>query len=244
VLAQQLNAIESLASVDTICIDKTGTLTESALRVVEVLPAPSVSEERVQAVLGELAASASARNLTLQAIANAYRAEPQPALGEVPFSSRRRWSALSLASGSFYLGAPGRVPVGALAAVAEQRQREGRRVLALARGDAPLPEDSGEQPPTGLEALGLVVLAEDLRPNVRDTIAFLHAEGVEVKVLSGDAPQTVAAIARDVGLPVGGVREGSEIPDDPQARRSFALDATVVGRISPEGKQAIVQTLR
>jgi len=89
----------------------------------------------------------------------------------------------------------------------------------------------------------VIVLAEELRPHVTDTIAFLRAEGVEVKVLSGDAPQTVAAIARDVGIPVGGVHEGGEIPDDPQARRAFALGATVVGRISPEGKQAIVRAL-
>jgi magnesium-transporting ATPase (P-type) len=79
---------------------------------------------------------------------------------------------------------------------------------------------------------------------VGDTIAFLQGEDIEVKVLSGDNPQTVAAIASDVGIPVRGVREGSEIPEDPAQRRSFALDATVVGRISPEGKQAIVQSLR
>jgi cation-transporting P-type ATPase E len=117
-------------------------------------------------------------------------------------------------------------------------------VLALARGRDPLPAEAADEPPAGLEPLGLVVLAEELRPNVRDTITFLEGEGVEVKVLSGDNPETVAAIARDVGIEVHGVSEGSEIPDDPEARRRFALDATVVGRISPEGKQAIVGALR
>ena len=244
VLAQQLNAIESLASVDTICVDKTGTLTEARLRVVELLPAPGVEVDDARAALATLAASASGRNLTLQAIADAYPAQAQPVLAEIPFSSRRRWSAIQVTAGSVYLGAPGRVPVGELGAIAEQRQREGRRVIALAAAHDSLPADAGELPPDGLTPLGLVVLAEELRPNVRDTVAFLLEQRIEIKVLSGDSPQTVAAIARDVGIPVGGVAEGSEIPEDPAARQRFAIDATVVGRISPEGKQAMVQALK
>jgi cation-transporting ATPase E len=142
--------------VDTICIDKTGTLTEGALRVVEVLPAPGTNEESVPQILGAVAASASARNITLQAIADANPAEAEQTLGEVPFSSRRRWSAVQVPGGT-YLGAPGRVPVGDLEPIAEQRQSEGRRVLALARGPASLPVEADERPPGALEPLGLVV---------------------------------------------------------------------------------------
>jgi cation-transporting P-type ATPase E len=243
VLAQQLNAIESLASVDTICVDKTGTLTEASLRVVEVVGTDGISEDEVAEIVAAVAASASARNLTLQAIAEAYPAEPEPVSGEVPFASRRRWSAVALDREAFYLGAPGRIPVGALGEVAEQRQSDGRRVLALARGAGPLPSDPRDDPPADLEPVGLVILAEELRPGVGDTVQFLLEQGVEIKVLSGDAPATVAAIARDVGIPVAGVYEGSEIPADPVERRAFALNASVVGRISPEGKQAVVRAL-
>jgi magnesium-transporting ATPase (P-type) len=91
----------------------------------------------------------------------------------------------------------------------------------------------------------LVVLAEELRPNVKETITFLEEQGIEIKVLSGDDPETVAAIARDVGINVASSpREGTAIPAESAERRRFAVETAVVGRISPEGKQAVVEALR
>ena len=264
VLAQQLNAIESLASVQVICVDKTGTLTDAALRVTELVPAPAsdeagmannearmtsheagmaADEARMAEILGRLAASACTPNATLLAIAEAFQGEPEQPLGEVAFSSRRRWSAVQLREATYILGAPERFALGTLASRARDLELAGRRVLALAVTQTPLPADPGDEPPADSQLLGLVVIAERLRPNVSRTIAFLQEQGVEVKVLSGDSPQTVAAIARDVGIPVRTLSEGSAIPEDPAELRAFALDASVVGRISPEGKRAIVGAL-
>lgn len=244
VLAQQLNAIESLASVDTICVDKTGTLTEASLRVVDTIPARGVEQHMIDEALASLAGGASARNLTLRAIADAYPATVAPAIAEVPFSSRRRWSAVQTDDQTLYLGAPGRVPTGQLQSAAEQQQSQGRRVLAVARGHGPLLEGAAELPPADLVPLGLVVLAERLRPNVADTIKFLLEQNVEIKVLSGDDLRTVAAIAGDAGIPVSSVSDETAMPSGPDSRRQFAVDATVVGRASPEGKRAIIQALR
>ena len=105
-LAQQLNAIESLASVDVVCLDKTGTLTDPSLRVVDVVPAPGITREALADALGRYAASASSRNLTLEAVAGAFPADRKTASASVPFSSARRWSALRLAGVTYVLGAP------------------------------------------------------------------------------------------------------------------------------------------
>ena len=244
-LAQQLNAIESLAAVDVICTDKTGTLTEAVLRVVDVAPSPSCERPALIAALGRYAASAPERNATLTAIAEAFPREPVAVVERVPFSSQRRWSALELSGETLALGAPEQFELGALRSVAERHASRGRRVLALARGHAQLdPAGADAPPPQHLHVLGLVVLSERLRPETREMVAFLQRENVELKVLSGDAPETVAAIARDAGIPVeGGALTGAELPADPLELRAVAARTAVVGRISPDDKRRFVRAL-
>ena len=243
-LAQQLNAIESLAAADLICTDKTGTLTEAALRVVETLPAPGTEQGELTAALGVYAASSPVRNTTLEAVAQKFPAEPVAIEDEVPFSSGRRWSALSLDGRTFVLGAPELMPLGSLAARVEQEQSRGRRVLAFATSNHPPKQDGPTTPPPDLEPLGVLVLAERLRPDARTTVEYFRAQGVELKVLSGDAPETVAAIATDAGIVLAGPPvDGSGAADDPEALAA-ATSATVVGRISPAGKRAVVAALR
>ncbi len=220
---------------DVICLDKTGTLTAADLRVVSFQAANGGDPDEVRREVGRFASSSPARNRTLEAIAVAVGAPAEEPGEYVPFSSARRWSGLRLGGTSYVLGAPERFPLGPLADVAAREQAEGRRVVAFGTATGALSANDG--PPAGLEPLGLVVLSEALRPDARETVEFLRAEGVELRVISGDAPATVGAIARDAGIDVGdGPVDGSngDIP----------LDARVVGRISPEGKRQLVEGLR
>ena len=121
----------------------------------------------------------------------------------------------------------------------------GRRVLALGRTQSPLPgADSEPRFPDDVQALGLVLLAERLRANAGETVAFFADQGVELKVLSGDAPATAGAIARDAGVPGSApALNGEALPSDPAALRDAVLSAPAVGRISPDGKRAVVAAL-
>jgi cation-transporting P-type ATPase E len=248
VLAQQLNAVESLASVDVVCTDKTGTLTESTLRVVGLVPADGLDEETLAHALARYAISATSRNSTLEAIAHGRLADvdSSPVVGQVPFSSRRRWSALDLGDVRLVLGAPERFAE-VDSTLAERARREasaGRRVLEIGRVEAPLPPAAQPRFPNHVRALGLVVLAERLRPNAAETVAFFAAEDVELKVLSGDAPATAGAIAHDAGVPGSApALDGEALPTEPAVLREAVLSAPAVGRISPEGKRAVVDAL-
>jgi len=240
ILVQQLNAVESLASVDTLCLDKTGTLTEPKPFVLEAVSADGVDPARLESLLARYAASASSRNTTLEALAEAFGGPAEQPDHEVPFSSRRRWSAIRLGGESFVLGAPELFALGGLADRTAQEASAGRRVVAF--GSAPeLPDEAApdEEPPAGIVLLGLVIIGEKLRREARETVEFFQAQGVELKVLSGDRPETAAAIAREAGILLDGEPlDGRDL--DPVR----ALGASVIGRITPEGKRAVIEALR
>ncbi len=251
-LVQQMSATESLAAVDTICVDKTGTLTDGKLRLLGVEVAEGTDADEATAALGRFAASAGDRNRTLETVAEAFPAQPGRVGGEVPFSSKWKWSGLRLGGISYVLGAPDilagsgalTLPPG-LARKLEEETAAGRRVVAFAQSGEALPDDPAKAPPPRLTPVALVVLEETLRADAAETIAAMRESDVDLKLISGDARATVTAVAYAVGVPAdAGVIEGSELPDDPEGLAAAALGNTIFCRIAPEQKKALVEALR
>jgi cation-transporting P-type ATPase E len=247
-LAQQLNGIESLASVDTVCVDKTGTLTDNRLRVVAMEPAPGGDEDDLREALGALAASVGTRNPTMQAILDAAPAEAEELGAEVPFSSARKWSGATLdGHGTLVLGAPDilsghgvPVPEQLRASIAEQAA-DRRRVVLLAASPEPLRD---ETLPADLRALGIVALSEGLRSDARDTVEFLTRSNVAVKVISGDGVRTVQAVARATGVPdADKAISGPDLPEEGPELERVATDTAIFGRITPEQKRSLVRAM-
>jgi len=247
VLVQELPAVEVLARVDVLCIDKTGTLTEGHLAVeeVEVLGEGAAHRE----ALAALAAADPHPNATLRAIGEAFpdggRTGWAP-VRAVPFASARRWSAAAFGPhGAWVLGAPeALVPDGStpVRGRALEHAEAGRRVVLLSRTEA-LPD--GERLPERLEPVAFVILGDRVRETASRTLAYFARQGVRVKVISGDHPATVAAVARRVGAegaddPV----DGAALPEDPEALEQVLEERSVFGRIGPQQKRAMVGALR
>jgi cation-transporting P-type ATPase E len=256
-LVQQMAATEALAAVDTICVDKTGTLTDGELELVEVVPASGADAAGAERALARFAASAGERNRTLQVIADKYRSNPERPVAEVPFSSAWKWSGLTLngaeggRTASYVMGAPDvLIANGSLAlapdlqATLDEHTTAGRRVVAFAEAPGSLPSDPASEPPPRLEAKALVVLEERLRSDAAETIEFMRSQKVDLKLISGDARSTVTAVAYAIGVPTdAGVIEGPNLPDDRASLGKVALENTIFCRITPEQKKALVTAL-
>jgi cation-transporting P-type ATPase E len=247
VLVQELPAVEGLARVDVVCLDKTGTLTDGSVVLDRVEPFPGAGD--VKAPLAALAADENA-NATLAAI-GAGLASPPPGwsrTGAVPFSSARKWSAATFGEhGTWVLGAPEMVwaSAGATDPVRGQADRlaeTGRRVLLLARTGAPL---DGDQLPSGLEAAAVVLLEEKVRPDAAETLRYFADQGVTLKVISGDNPRTVSAVAGRVELAsVGQPFDARSLPDGVDALADVLESHSVFGRVTPQQKRAMVGALQ
>ncbi|GAA4896107.1 HAD-IC family P-type ATPase [Actinomycetospora straminea] len=250
-LVQRTNAVEAVSRVDVVCTDKTGTLTSGRLTLVEVVPEGG-DEAGARALLGTFARSVASTNATTAALAGdaSLAGEAVDVVDEVEFRSSLRWSGITLADGtSLVLGAPSTLRASladdALAApdVVRRRTDEGLRVLVLARAEGPL-RDADDRPRLPrLRGVALVALADELRDGVTEVLAHLDEEGVAVKVVSGDDPDTVAALARRAGLS-GPAIAGPRLAALEGDAFDEAVDThSVFGRIAPEQKEQIVTSL-
>ncbi len=251
-LVQQSNAIESLSHVDVLCLDKTGTLTTNQLKLHSLLPV-GISEAQLRDALGAFAASFLTGNRTAAAIAEACPGASRPARDSVPFSSSYRWSGMLFEDGAYVLGAPetllpGLSAMHELAAQIEAWNHQGLRVLAFshsAQAAALRDQQDAPQLPPGLQPIGLIAIADELRPEARATIDEFRKAGVELKIISGDNPETVAALARQAGFSadeeiVSGIELARLKPDELSL---VVATRAIFGRVTPQLKEQMIQSL-
>lgn len=250
-LVQQANAVESLSNVTVLCTDKTGTLTTNK-SVLDRLYPIGISELELKNLVGDYAASVQASNQTIDALRVALLGTARSRVDEIPFASARKWSALAFRDGIYVLGAPeilaDHLELGALAAnQMREWADEGLRVLAFARNldCSTLHDGNGEPILPKLELIGLVALREELRPHLMETLAAFKDHGISLKIISGDNPHTVAALAKQAGF----AQElrcvsGPELAKlDSATFAQAAQDNNIFGRITPEQKERLVEVL-
>ncbi len=255
VLTQELAAIEGLARVDVLCVDKTGTLTEGKLVLSSVEPLagqgdPGQRGFEVEAVLAAMAAADPNPNASMAAVGEEFdQPPPWEVTGVVPFSSARKWSATAFVddAGTWVFGAPDIVGLktaepSRIESLVRHHAERGRRVLLLAEAPGGL---TGEDLPERLDAVALVVLEEKVRDDAPDTVEYFKRQNVQIKVISGDNAVTVGAVAQRCGI------DGSEAPVDArnlptdQAELADALErSTVFGRVTPQQKREMVHALQ
>jgi cation-transporting ATPase E len=243
-LVQELPAVEILARVDTLCLDKTGTLTEPGMVLREILPAPTAPPPAELAqVLAALVASDPTPNPTIRAIDDGLADPPGwPVTERVPFSSARKYSAASFdGRGSWLLGAADVLlaPADPLRRQGEELAGKGLRVLALARAT------SLAEPGEAADGVALVVLEQKLRGAAAETLRWFAEQDVAAKVVSGDNPAAVGAIARQLGLPGAETPvDARQLPEQPAELADALEEHTVFGRVTPHQKRAFVGALR
>lgn len=247
-LVQELPAIEGLARVDTVCLDKTGTLTEGGMDVTELRPLNGSDESYVRKVLGALGESDPRPNASLKAIIDAYPdAEDWRCTESLPFSSARKYSGATFSEGdgessTWLLGAPDVLLAADDPALAETERlnEQGLRVLLLTRAVRDLDEPDVAQ---GSRATALVVLEQRLRPDAADTLRYFAEQNVRAKVISGDNAVSVGAVAGKLGL-TGATVDARALPADQEGMAKALDEGTVFGRVTPQQKRDMVGALQ
>lgn len=238
VLVQQLYCIETLARVDVICLDKTGTITEGNMEVKDILIKGKHTEEEIEKILRSITYALDDKSPTFMAIESKYKAKKiYQAIDTMPFSSIRKFSACRFEEGTFYLGAPEYlVKENKKEEEIEELQKD-YRVLVLAHNEKEITEK-----PTKLDVCCYILIQDKIRPEAKETLEFFQNEGVEAKIISGDNHKTVAAIAKRAGLKNVKSINAMDITDD--NIDEVAMEYNVFGRVKPDMKKRLVIALQ
>lgn len=245
VLVQELHTIDALARVDVLCLDKTGTITTGEMKVEKIESLTEHSESYIARVMGNLLENLPDQNITAQALRKYFASLKDYNVSQVlPFSSERKYSAVEFTEGTFYLGAwQFLFPKGnaVLEQHAQKYAEKGYRVLVLACSKQALDRD---RLPEDLTAEALIVISDILRDDAKQTLAYFKKQGVRCKIISGDDPVTVSAIAKAVSLPDAEQHvDASQIKTE--AELEFAVENfQIFGRVSPQQKKMMVQILK
>lgn len=244
ILVQNIYALESLAHVDVLCLDKTGTLTNGEMKVQEKILCPGIPTAWGGELMDAYLLSSEDKNGTIRALREGF----QPAVTawkpvhQIPFSSVRKWGAVSFeGKGTIFLGAPERIFHG-LPPEAEEQMENGCRVIAL--GYSKEQWTAEDQLPEDLTPVYLVSLLDQIRNNASQTLAYFKREGVQVKVISGDHVKTVAAVAKRAGLEKwSNTVDMSKLPETPDYEE-LCSHYTVFARTTPEQKRELVRAMK
>ncbi|HEM2888815.1 TPA: cation-translocating P-type ATPase [Streptococcus suis] len=245
VLVQEMYSVETLARVDVLCLDKTGTITQGKMTVENLLPLNNhYSLDTIQQILATYIQTSEDTNSTAQAIRKEYGdlEHHYKASHIIPFSSDRKWGAMTIENiGHIFLGAPEMLLTQNPPSVSEAQAR-GSRVLILALSQQSLPS-SQNQLPENIEPLALLEIADPIREDAAETLAYLRSQEVTLKIISGDNPVTVSHIAREAGFAdYDSYIDCSKVDDEELIAR--AETTAIFGRVSPHQKKLLIQTLK
>ena len=245
VLVQDMPAVEVLARVDVVCVDKTGTLTQPGMAVQQLVVLDQ--SQPVEVALGALGASEPEPNPTLAAVINKWPAvDGWKVESAIPFSSARKWSgATFIDHGSWVLGAPEMLLADgdSVRATADELASGGARVIVV--GSIPTANLDVDKPLVRVQPYALVVIDQTLRPDAADTVAYFLDQGVQIKVISGDNAVTVGAIAAQAGIPgADDPYDARQLPTDMSELAEVLERYSVFGRVTPAQKRAMVGALQ
>lgn len=248
VLLHDMKCIETLARVNVLCVDKTGTVTENTMKVQEMIPSGEYEEEQsepLHMLIGDFAAAMSSDNITMEAVKAYFSvASGREAVAKTGFSSATKYSSVTFADGAYVLGAPEfvlREKYPAYEAEILNYASKGARVLVFGSYDE---EIDGKPLHHGIVPLAYLLLANPIREAAQETFRYFAEQGVEIKVISGDNPVTVSEVAKQAGIAGAEQYVDASSLHTPEQVREAVLNNTVFGRVTPNQKRQFVQVLK